>query len=641
MIAQMDRVELVFLRSAMKDLVPYLQNLGTVHLEDVPLAMENHPGYLHRVHLPEEQQQELAQLREVQDLLKEALPLLSTTPSHGDVVAAGPGVEALGLSGQRSKARGWHRRIRSLSRRRLNIEDNIVLIQHYSEVMKALLPLLAEKKVELGKTARAMVLESYSQEAIDALTKRFINEVGPECDLIQHGLGRNSVVAVVTHGEGKDDAVSAVLEAEGLLSLRAPDSDIKGASPSQVMDKISAKLGEMKGKLDIVSADIAAFAQEHGAALTALNQVITTRIEELGAPKQFAQSKMVGVIHGWVPTKEYDALEQGIKKEFGAAVAMEKLSKEDVEITRVPTLLENHAVFKPFQLIMKMFNPPTYGHFDPTWLVAVSFITFYGFILGDFGYGAFIMAVCYWAKKKWGHNEMVADAMTIAMWMGASSIVWGILYMEGFGNFFEIQFGLHPIFLHRAHDTMALLNYAFLYGVFHIPLALILGIVGGYKHGHKHHAEEKLGMLLGLAAVGLIVTGIMGLIPQTLGFGLAAVSFFVGLGFLVKSMGVMAPMGVLEILGLTANILSYGRLMALGMASVALADLANELIYNTSGGMLIIGTVAAGFIHLMNIGIGVFSPTIHSLRLNYVEFLPKFYEPEGRNYTPFRKGVAW
>src|SRR5690606_7432936 len=100
--------------------------------------------------------------------------------------------------------------------------------------------------------------------------------------------------------------------------------------------------------------------------------------------------------------------------------------------------------------------------------------------------------------------------------------------------------------------------------------------------------------------------------------------------------------GVLAFLGLTAKVLSYARLMALGMASVVLADLANELLYNTSGLVfLLVGVPMAGLIHLLNIGIGVFSPTIHSLRLNYVEFLPKFYEPEGRNYTPFRKGVAW
>ena len=641
MIAQMDRVELVFLRSAMKDLVPYLQDLGTIHLEDVPLAMENHPGYLHRVHLPEDQQNEFNQLCEVQGLLKETLPLLSVTPQHAALVAAGPAIEANNLAEQRKTIRAWHRNLRSLNRRKLNIQDNLEIIQHYSGVMKAVLPLLAEKNVELGKTARAMVLESYSQEALDNLTKRFISEVGPECDLIQHPLGRNKVVAVVTYGESKDNAVSAVLEAEGILSLNAPDSDIKGTSPAQVMEKINAKLTQLREKLESIGTQIDAFSLENGAAITALSQIIDSRIEELNSVKQFAQSKMVGVIHGWIPKEGYTALEKAIHFEFGDTVVMTRLDMSDVEIERVPTLLKNHQIFKPFQLIMKMFNPPTYGHFDPTWLVAVSFVMFYGFILGDFGYGAFIMAVCYWAKKKWGHNEMVADAMTIAMWMGFSSIVWGILYMEGFGNFFEIKFGLHPIFLHRAHQTMDLLVYAFMYGAVHIPLALILGIVGGYKHGHKHHAEEKLGMLLGLAAVGLIVLGVLGVIPTTIGYGAGALSFAIGLVFLVKSMGAMAPMGVMEILGLTANVLSYGRLMALGMASVALADLANVLIFDQTGFALIVGIFGAGFIHLLNIGIGVFSPTIHSLRLNYVEFLPKFYEPEGRNYTPFRKGVAW
>ncbi len=136
------------------------------------------------------------------------------------------------------------------------------------------------------------------------------------------------------------------------------------------------------------------------------------------------------------------------------------------------------------------------------------------------------------------------------------------------------------------------------------------------------------------------ITGVApgGLVPALV---VAVALFTACLFFLVRAMGGMFAMGVMEIIGLTSNILSYGRLMALGLASVVLADLANMVLGMPGVWGIVAGIPLAGLIHLLNIGIGVFSPTIHSLRLNYVEFLPKFYEPEGRNYNPFRKELSW
>jgi len=150
-------------------------------------------------------------------------------------------------------------------------------------------------------------------------------------------------------------------------------------------------------------------------------------------------------------------------------------------------------------------------------------------------------------------------------------------------------------------------------------------------------------MLLGLAALLVAVAGILGYFPGGMGPTLltAGLLFAAAIVLLVHAMGAMAAMGVMEIIGLTSNILSYGRLMALGLASVVLADLANAVLGMPGWSGIVIGIPLAGIIHLLNIGIGVFSPTIHSLRLNYVEFLPKFYEPEGRSYEPFRKELSW
>jgi len=152
---------------------------------------------------------------------------------------------------------------------------------------------------------------------------------------------------------------------------------------------------------------------------------------------------------------------------------------------------------------------------------------------------------------------------------------------------------------------------------------------------------EKTGMLLGLFAVGVAVAGLSGKLPigveATL--GLTGLLLGVALFLFIKVAGALAPVHILEIISLTSNVMSYSRLMALGIASVAIADVANSLSRGAEA--LWVAIPLFVLIHLFNIALSLFSPTLHSLRLNYVEFLPKFYSPEGRSYKPFRKETLW
>ena len=96
--------------------------------------------------------------------------------------------------------------------------------------------------------------------------------------------------------------------------------------------------------------------------------------------------------------------------------------------------------------------------------------------------------------------------------------------------------------------------------------------------------------------------------------------------------GLLAPLELLKSIG---NIISYARIMAIGLTSVLLAFVANRLAGLT--GDIVVGVVVGGLLHALNIVLGVLAPTIHSLRLHYVEFFSKFLEAGGRGFRPLEK----
>lgn len=643
MITAMDRIELVFLKDELHQIIPFLQDRGVVHIEDVPLALEDHPGYLHRIHLPEPQRKERARLERLRAALRDTATLLDAKPTESEIRSAGRKLaEEDDVAAWDEEIRSTLHTLRSLTRRRLNAQDNLDMLASYRRVLATLAPLIADRDVRLGENARALLIPIDNAEELAAIARRIVRDVGSECNLISHAMDRRNLVAIVTHPKQHSGPVGDILKEHGIIPLDVPDPDLTGISVAEAAKRAQAKVNRFEKDIAAIEAERRSFSAVHAARVHALARAIGDRFERLNIVEHLAQSEMIGVLHGWVPKEDCGALESGLKERFGVRAVLGRLPRKDVDVHRVPTQLKNHPIFQPFQLILSMFDPPKYGTFDPTWLVAVSFIMFYGFILGDAGYGLFIIGVAALVKRKWPLHRMVCDAMTIAQWMGASAIVWGLIYGEIFGDLPYRLFGLHGPF-HRADPNlyMVLLAFAIGYGIIHIPLGLLLGVWEGFRHGHRQHAEEKLGMLLGLTALGCAVAGMMGFVPFKVAMALAATIFAVGVFYLVKSMGAMFAMGIMEILGLTSNVLSYARLMALGLASVVLADLANVMLDMDGATLYLIGIPAAGLVHLLNIGIGVFSPTIHSLRLNYVEFLPKFYEPEGRNYEPFRKELTW
>jgi V/A-type H+/Na+-transporting ATPase subunit I len=212
------------------------------------------------------------------------------------------------------------------------------------------------------------------------------------------------------------------------------------------------------------------------------------------------------------------------------------------------------------------------------------------------------------------------------------AIVWGVIYGEYLGDLGRRLLSLEPIWIDREEALVPLLLFSLAIGVGHVVLGIVLGIWCSARAGRHRELTERAALLV--AMIGLFaVTGIAtGLVPEGV-MTPAVAAVVVGMVIMMWSGGAMGLlMGPLELLGTIGNVLSYLRIAAIGLASVYLARVANEL---GAAAPLLIGIVVATLFHTLNLALGAFSPTIQSLRLHYVEFFGKFYESGGEEFNPF------
>jgi V/A-type H+-transporting ATPase subunit I len=249
-------------------------------------------------------------------------------------------------------------------------------------------------------------------------------------------------------------------------------------------------------------------------------------------------------------------------------------------------------------------------------------------MLADIGYGLVLAGLGLLLHRR---STPGSGARVVAEMIGPSAvlaILCGVLFGEFFGDLGRRMFGLHPLLFDREEAIVAFLLLAVGLGVAHVSLGLVLGVISAWRHEPRHAVGRGVAALM-IALIIVALLAALEVLPSAI-LTPSVVTLLVAFPVLIAIEGAIAAVELLSTLG---NMLSYARVMALGMASLMLAVVANRM--GSAVGSAVVGILFALLFHLVNFAIGIFGPSVHALRLHYVEFFGKFYSPGGVPYRPF------
>jgi V/A-type H+-transporting ATPase subunit I len=528
-------------------------------------------------------------------------------------------------------------KVRGLASRKAQLEMELSSMGKYQTIVEKVAPLAKQMIALEGFDTIAFVVERKYKKIIDLVHGELGRLTHNQFEIVAADVDEETTAALAIFNKKYSKQVHSFLD-DNVTTVRLPES-LADLPFDEALERIKERQVELSKEIAEVKQQLTEVSNKWYVKLQAIAFVLRDRIDELAAVTQFAQTDYTFVITGWLPKKQLSETEQVVKDEFGKRVVITELPLTHEELEEAPIVYENPSWAKPFEVVMRLMQPPRYGTVDPTPFLAIFFPAFFGIILGDIGYGLVILAIAFWARCKFVKRPIIQAISSIFIMAGISTVVFGAIYGEFFGDLPHTLHLVRPIYLPfwpyklpyertESEYMMGLLFVCLGVGFVHIVLGLILGIVNALREKSKRHAFEKVGMIVVLLSLIVIIMSVVAKFPVLKIPG--ALFIIIGIVLLLYGAGFL---GFMEIFGVIGNVFSYARLMALGLAGAILAVVANEL----AGALgIALGALIALLLHTINIAVGAFSPSIHSIRLNIIEFFNKFYEPGGKEYRPFR-----
>ncbi len=525
---------------------------------------------------------------------------------------------------------------RTLSTKKSDLEIVITGLNRYEKIIDKIQPLEQQLPILHGYEVTVLVIQKEYEDVLDIIRPALSGITNDQFELISADLDEKTIAVITVFNKNYSENVHRFLFSKNINEVRIP-ADYSNMPLDKAMLLIDKNRRDAQAEKENIDNELTRVSQEWYHELAALHMVLKERGEELSAYNNFGETEYTVMVRGWIPKKQVQKTREALDETFQGRVVMTEADATAEMMDRVPIFYDNPRWVRPFEFFMKLASPPQYNEIDPSPLLAIFFPIFFGIIVGDIGYGILILVVGLFIRFRFGAITWLRQMSGILIISSFPAIFFGYLFGEFFGNFGEMMGWIEPVTLfgvtwNRIEAMVPLLILAIAIGVFHVVLGLVIGFINSMTRKNHRHACEKCGMIGVILCLLLLFGIIVEVIPGVL---LIPVSIFLILTVVLVIYG-GGTLGAIEIMGTVGNILSYARLMAIGMASVILAMVANEL--GGSMEVLAVGILIAVLLHTLNLMLAMFSPSIHSVRLHVVEFYSKFYHGGGLPYHPFSPG---
>ncbi len=630
MIVPMERLLVAGSNTLVDPALKLLHDAGTIHItnsrEDPFLAASGLATGM--LGVGDEERLELGEtlLFEVKSALAN---LAHAHPAHRELIAFEPGNEDWVSDDFRARTAAICNDVFAAATDKRRLEEELGQLRIYRRLFEEFKPL-----VDIAASMRAVevsgfILREKADEA-EAALEEALSAVTGGGHAIFHGATEEGHTALLLvypatlHARVQHEVFARL--AGRIHTMNIP-AEYERATFADTLAGLFAREARAEAGVEQAALELREYAVRCSALLKTAEKGLDWAVKRLRMRNFLARSERTFWISGWIPREAREELENKIHEQFGGAILVMAAEPHPDEYAEVPVLLRNGRWAKPFERLLQFFPPPVYGSVDPTVMMMFFFPLFFGLILGDVGYALIIFGMALFFRMRRTAVPLWNDVTTIIAFCGFSALCFGMIYGEFFGKIWG-GIGLPPPIFDRRQEVIAAEIAVLALGGLHLTLG---NFVGGAALAVKRHYRHAAVKFLDAAAIWAVAyVAFLAITDEPLAWEHAGL---IAAPMLLK----IAAGGVkelMEIPKLASNILSYSRLMALGLASLMLADVADDF-YIMSGGVLW-GVVAAVALHLVNFAMGLLSPAIQSLRLHYVEFFNQFYRMGNRRYEPFR-----
>lgn len=644
MIVKMSKITMLGLEDQREALVSELMDIGAVEISSVEAGeleepVEN-PDVQHELADVENRISEVRTALEILDrYCPEKKPLFSvkrelTRREFEEVLRDGNRIWDVvrGIIGGESETV----RIRNEENRIENLKSSLVPWKEYP------FPL------ETQETHRTAVVPGTIPNGIDMDRLLYeLEEKAPFSELKVISSDKNQhYVFVLVHKDEEQDCVS-FLRMRGFARATFPEMT---GTVGEIIGKLDVKLMELAAEKESVADRIRSMADSRRG-IEVLHDSLLMEQEKLLAGSRIIVTRKAFLIKGWIPSELAEKAKGSIESKFTVSVEITEPEKDE----ETPVLLRNKGIAEAGEPVSKMYSLPSSREIDPNLIMTLFFVTFFGIMFGDGGYGLIMALGSGFVLWKFRLEDETRKFIKLILWCGISTIFWGAM----FGSWFGIEsLSKYALWLNPVEQTELFLSWALLFGVIHMYAGF------GIKAANLIRDGRYLDALFDVGFVMVFYTGIiLVLLPYVPEVDADAVAPLVNAGQYVALAGAVLLLvtqgrnsknlfgklfgglpSLYNAVSFLSDVLSYSRLVALGLATGIIASIMNELGTMFEMTFIIKIFISAAVLavgHVFNFAINALGAYVHSSRLQYLEFFGKFFTGGGQPFRPLKPNTKY